>query len=206
MQKSFGIWFKNISLTIKWANMKFSQKTILYLAIFATISMVLYAQFILGSYSKCFKVENALNSLGLSFGYSASEVMNFVISRSKQQLECYMRFVSVWDSIFALLYTLMYTLWIIYLFKKRLYLLSIPVLHMIADWTENYFEVSMIRDYLANGSVSENLISYGSTATILKWCLSIITYTIILSGITIKLMTYYKTRNSSVNSNGKKAE
>ncbi len=167
--------------------MKYPQNLVLYLAIVATLLMVLYAQFIFGHYSQCFRIENSINSLGLTFGYSTADVMAFVESRSKQQLNCYIDFLSIWDSIFPLLYTLMNSLWIIYLLKKRFFLIIIPLIQMFCDWTENYMEVSMINNYLNSGLISEHLISYGSYITILKWTLSILTYTIIIFGIIVKI-------------------
>ena len=171
--------------------MKHSKNLLLYLAILATLSMVLYAQFILGHYSQCFRIENSISSLGLTFGYTPSDVMAFVESRSKQQLNCYIHFLSLWDAIFPLLYTLMNSLWIIYLLKKR-FLIIIPLIQMLCDWTENYMKVSMINNYLNSGLIPENLISYGSLLSILKWTLSILTYTIMLTGIIIRLRTFSK--------------
>ncbi len=166
--------------------MKHSKNLLLYLAIISTLLMVLYAQFILGHYSQCFRIENSISSLGLTFGYTPSDVMTFVESKSKQQLNCYINFLSIWDAIFPLLYTAMNSLWIIYLLKKR-FLIIIPVFQMLCDWTENYMEVSMINNYLDSGLIPENLISYGSMLTILKWSLSILTHTIMLTGIIIRL-------------------
>jgi len=167
--------------------MKYPKNLVLYLAILATLLMVLYAQFIFGHYSQCFSIENSINSLGLTFGYSTADVRAFVESRSKQQLNCYIDFLRIWDSIFTLLYTLMNSLWIIYLLRKRFFLIIIPLIQMFCDWTENYMEVSMINNYLNSGFISEHLISYGSMLTILKWTLSILTYIIILFGIIIKI-------------------
>jgi hypothetical protein len=167
--------------------MKYPKNLVLYLAIVASLLMVLYAQFIFGHYSQCFRKENSINSLGLTFGYSTADVMAFVESRSKQQLNCYIDFLSIWDSIFPLLYTLMNSLWIIYLLKKRFFLIIIPLIQMFCDWTENYMEVSIINNYLNSGIISEHLISYGSYITILKWTLSILTYTIIIFGIIVKI-------------------
>ncbi len=172
--------------------MKQPKNLVLYLAILATLSMVLYAQFILGHYSECFRIENTVNSLGLSFGYSARDVMTFFESRSKQQLNCYIEFLSKWDTIFPLLYTAMNSLWIIYLLKKRLFLIIIPLIQMLCDWTENYLEVSMVNNYLNSGLIPEDLIFYGSSTTILKWILSILTYTIIVAGIIIRFTFFLR--------------
>lgn len=162
----------------------------LYLAIGSTILMLLYAQFILGHYSSCFSISGTSNSLGLSFGYDINVVQYFFEIRSKEQLDCYGNFIRVWDTIFPILYTLMYSLWIVYLFKKWRLLIMIPILHMFSDWIENYVELLMLEAYMNPNALSENLVSFGSGVTILKWSLSIVTYSIIIFGIITKLKLF----------------
>jgi hypothetical protein len=60
---------------------------------------------------------------------------------------------------------------------------------MIADWSENYFELIMLKTYLNSGQISETLVSIGSGINSFKLILSSITYLIILIGIIIKLKT-----------------
>ncbi len=168
-------------------HMKRSKRTQLFLAIGSTLLMVLFAQFVLGHYSACFHVEGSLNSLGLSFGYSSEDVQIFVEARSSTQLNCYLNFLRIWDSLFPILYTLMYVLWIIYLFKRNTFLLIIPLLHMVTDWIENFFEITMIEQYMQTGIPEETLISAGSVVTMLKWGLSVVTYAVLLYGIVKKL-------------------
>ena len=169
---------------------KLSDKTIFYLAIFSTILMVVYAQFVLGHYSQCFSIDNATNSLGLYFGYTIDEVLAFVELRSVQQLKCYIIFLKIWDTIFPVLYTLMYVFWIVYLIKKWNYLLIIPIFHMILDWIENAIEISMIEWYINTASLSENLVSMGSLITTLKWFSSFLIYGILLYGIILNLRRF----------------
>ena len=167
-----------------------STNKVLFVAILSTLIMVLYAQFILGHFSTCFSIDGALNSLGLSFGYSTAEVLTFFDLRTEAQLICYANFLKVWDSLFPILYTVMYICWIIYFFKNWFYLSVIPVMHMISDWLENYYEISMVNEYLRVGEISSQLVSTGSILTSIKWVLSILTYTIILYGIIINLKVY----------------
>ena len=162
----------------------------LFLAIGATILMFLYAQFILGHYSRCFWISGTSNSLGLSFGYSINVAQHFFEIRTNEQLNCYGHFIRVWDTIFPLLYTLMYSLWFVYLFKKWRLLLIIPILHMFSDWIENYVELLMLEAYINPNTLSEDLVSLGSGVTILKWSLSIVTYSIIIFGIIAKLKIF----------------
>ena len=154
----------------------------LYIAILATLIMVLYAQYILGHFSNCFSLDGVSNSLGLSFGFSTAEVHAFFDARTEAQLLCYANFLRIWDSIFPLLYTAMYVCWMIYLFKHWLYLSIIPVLHMLTDWLENYYEISMVNEYLRVGEVSDQLLATTSILTMTKWTLSILTYTVLVSG------------------------
>ena len=161
-----------------------------YLAIASTIAMFLYAQLILGHYSGCFSISGTSNSLGLSFGYTIDMVQHFFEIRSNEQLKCYAHFIRVWDTIFPLLYTLMYSLWFVYLFKKWRLLLIIPILHMFSDWIENYFELLLLDAYMPPYMLEENLVSLGSSVTIIKWSLSIVTYLIILYGIITKLKPF----------------
>ena len=163
---------------------------ILYLAIGSTIVMVLYANFILGHYSNCFSIIGTTNSLGLSFGYNLTSVQHFFEIRSIEQLNCYGQFIRVWDTIFPILYTLMYSLWFDYLFKKWRLLLIVPLLHMFSDWIENYLELLMLDKFMNSNILSESLVTFGSGVTILKWSLSILTYLIILFGIARKLKHY----------------
>ena len=168
----------------------FKNNRILYLAISFTIVFFLYITYILAPFSNCFKLETGANSLGVSFSYSIELVKNFFESRNKEQLLCYSVFLQIWDVIFAFVYTLMYTSWIIYFFQnKRLFLIA-PILCMISDWAENYLELLMLETYLNSSSISELLVSIGSGINSFKWILSSITFLIILVGIIIKLKNF----------------
>ena len=165
----------------------FKKNRTLYLAISFTIVFFFYITYILVPFSSCFKLESGANSLGLSFSYSLEMVRKFFESRTREQLLCYSKFLQIWDAIFAFVYTLMYASWILYFFNNKLLLLIIPILCMIADWAENYFELVMLKTYLNSGSIAETLVSIGSGINSFKLILSSITYLIILMGIIIKL-------------------
>lgn len=162
----------------------------LLLAILTTALMVLYAQFILGHFSSCFTIDGAINSLGLYFGYSTEEVLAFFEARSEQQLICYTSFLKIWDLLFPIVYTSMYISWIIYFLKEWTYFSTIPILHMIADWLENFSEIALVNEYLETGEISNQLVSVSSGLTIAKWTLSILTYGVILYAIIYKLKNY----------------
>lgn len=170
--------------------MRLTNKQYLFLAICATIIMFSYAQFVLSHFSQCFKIDEGINSLGLSFGYSTTDVFGFVEHRSNEQLNCYLIFLRIWDAIFPIIYTLMYTFWIVYFFKPKTILLIVPFLHMLTDWTENVLESIIIKEYIKSNILNDVMVSASSAITILKWILSLLTYLILLYGIFIKLKPF----------------
>ena len=168
----------------------FKNNRTIYLAVGFTLVFSLYLIYVLAPFSSCFKLDTGANSLGISFSYTGDMVQNFFESRNKEQLLCYSVFLQIWDVIFAFVYTLMYTSWIMYFFQnKRLFLIA-PILCMIADWAENYLELLMLETYLNSSSISELLVSIGSGINSFKWILSSITFLIILVGIMIKLKKF----------------
>ena len=169
----------------------------LYLAIGLTLAFFLYITLVLGPISNCFAVDVGSNSLGLSFSYTKEMVQNFFETRDQEQLLCYRQFLLIWDTIFALIYTLMYASWIMYLFNEKRLFLIIPVLGMLADWAENYTEILMLNTYLNSNPVSETLVSIGSGINSFKWVLSSLTYLIILVGIMTLLKIFLTKFKSS---------
>ena len=162
-------------------------KNILYFAIGSTVAFILYITLILNPAGACFKLDSGSNSLGLSFSYTKDMVLSFFESRSQEQLLCYSQFLQIWDAIFAIIYTLMYASWIVWLFNNKRWLALIPVLGMISDWSENYIELIMIKTYSNAGVINETIVSLGSGINSFKWILSSLTYLIILVGLIITL-------------------
>ena len=162
-----------------------------YLAIGSTVLFILYIVFFLRDISSCFFIEDGNRSLGLSFYYTKEMVQNFFEIRNQEQLVCYNEFLIFWDIIFAVIYTLMYSLWITLLLKKII-LLIIPCLAMICDWAENYSEILMLEMYLKSDFISENLVIIGSGINSSKWIFFYLTYLIILMGIIVKIKNYFK--------------
>jgi len=170
-------------------------KNILYFAIGSTVAFMLYITFVLTPVGACFNLDSGSNSLGLSFSYTKDMVLSFFESRSQEQLLCYSRFLQIWDAIFAIIYTLMYASWIVWLFNNKRWLALIPILGMISDWSENYIELIMIKTYSNAGAISEMIVSLGSGINSFKWILSSLTYLIILIGIIIAIKNFFtKTR------------
>jgi len=162
----------------------------LYFAIGFTLLFVLYISLILVPFSSCYRLDIGSNSLGLSI-YNLEMVQGFFQTRDQAQLFCYSQFLQFWDVIFAVVSTAMFGSWIIYLFKnKRLLLVAPTVLGMIADWSENFLELLMLKTYSNSGAISETLVSFGSGLNLFKLTMAGLTYLIILVGIILALKTF----------------
>ena len=174
------------------ANLQNSRKKILYLALSSSLLFIIYISYFLNPISECFKLDGESNSLGLSFSYNLEMVQNFFTARSESQLDCYIKFLTIWDVVFAMIYTLMYGSWIMYLFNNKKIYLTVPILGMVSDWSENYSEVLMLENYLNSGSISQTLVSIGSGINSFKWVMSSLTYLIILVGIVIAIKSFLR--------------
>ncbi len=178
----------------------FYNKTSLLFCIGATLLMVLYASQILGSQSTCFYLQDSLNALGLSFGYSPETANSFFSNRSAEQIYCYKDFIIIWDNIFPLLYGLMYVLWISFLYKKIAHQVGalnlFPVFQVVMDWLENIAEVIMANTFLAKGTLPEHYVQVGSLFSMLKWSYSTGTYLIIVIGIVLMLIRYVRNKQT----------
>ena len=164
-----------------------------YLATGFTLVFFLYLIFALVPVSSCFRLDVGSNSLGLSFSYTKNMVQNFLESRTQDQLICYSQFLQIWDAIFALVSTAMFGSWIVCLFKnKQIFLIAPTILGMIADWSENYMELLMIKSYLNSRTISETLVLLGSGINSFKFAMIGLTYLIILTGIIITLKKFLR--------------
>ena len=171
-------------------------KSILYFALGSTLAFILYISLVLNPASGCFRLDSGSNSLGLSFSYTLEMVLDFFATRNQEQLLCYSQFLKVWDIIFAMIYTLMYGSWILYLLNKKIYLM-IPILGMIADWSENFSELLMIQSYVASGSITQSLVSVGSGINSFKWIMSSLTYLLVIIGIIVSIRSFIIKKTSN---------
>ena len=83
----------------------------------------------------------------------------------------------------------MYGSWILYLLNKKIYLV-IPILGMIADWSENFSEIMMIQNYVTSGSITQSLVSVGSGINSFKWIMSSLTYLLVIIGIIVGIKSF----------------
>ena len=176
-----------------------NNKKVLYLALVSTLVFFLYITLVLSRLSGCYSIDVGLNSLGLSFYYTKDMVKSFFELRNLDQLICYSEFLKIWDVIFAVIYTVMYALWIAFFFKNKRIFLIIPILAMICDWAENFVELLMLETYLKSNFISETSVSLGSGINSIKWILSTLTYLVILFGIIITVKnSLAKSKKNSV--------
>ena len=173
-----------------------SKKT-LYFCVGSTLAFILYTILVLTPTGSCFRLDGSSNSLGLTFSYTSVMVQNFFELRSQDQLDCYKEFLQIWDVVFAVIYTLMYCSWIMYLYENKRIFLLVPILAMIADWSENFAEILMINSYLESEPVSGTLVSVGSGINSLKFILMSLTYLIIMVGIRTKLKLFIRKNKQS---------
>ena len=172
---------------------KGKDRKILYLATGSTLIFIIYSMVFLEPAGKCFRLDEGSNSLGLSFSYTLEMVQNFFDLRNQEQLDCYSEFLRIWDILFAIIYTTMYSSWMMVFIEKRRKLLAFPLLAMIADWSENLVEVMMINKYTQGEAISEMNVMIGSNLNSLKWILQSITFAILLVGIISKSFLKIKT-------------
>ena len=76
-------------------------------------------------------------------------------------------------------------------------MLLVPILAMIADWSENFAEILMINSYLESEPISGTLVSVGSGINSLKFILMSLTYLIIMVGIRTKLKLFIRKNKQS---------
>ena len=173
-----------------------NNKSVLYFALGSTLAFILYTSLVLNPASGCFRLDSGSNSLGLSFSYTMAIVQDFFTVRNQEQLLCYSQFLKVWDIIFAMIYTLMYGSWILYLLNKKIYLV-VPVLGMIADWSENFSELLMIQSYVTSGSITQSLVSVVSGINSFKWIMSSLTYLLVIIGIIVAIRSLLMKKTSN---------
>jgi hypothetical protein len=180
---------------------KFSEylyrKSSLPLAMGLTLGMILYASLVMSSQSTCVSslLGEGQSLLGLKFGYDLEYANSIFSSLDDNALRCYSRLLSLWDSIFPLLYCSMYLLWLSLLYKRlnkkwsgliNLY----PLIPAIMDWAENFAENSLIKSYLFDASLDVDEVQIASLITQIKWSASGINYVIIIAGIIWMLYRY----------------
>ena len=178
----------------------FYAKSNLVTALLATAIFAGYLVFVLTAQGKAFEVANsAVRSLGTSLGFGQAEILAFLSERSDQMISAYINFNLVWDNLFGLIYGVMYVAWVSLVFKpysQRFGVLNLlPLAQVVFDWLENAALASLSNQYLEDGTISSSISLIASTASTIKWVLSLLVYGVILVGILMRIARAIKRRN-----------
>jgi len=182
------------------ASQFFYTKSSLVTALLATSVFAGYLVFFLMRQGKAFEVANSsVKSLGTSLGFGQVEILAFLAERSDQMINAYINFNQVWDSLFALIYGVMYVAWVSMLFKpysqKFGVLNLLPFGQVIFDWLENFSLAALSKQYLVDGTISSSTSLFASTSSIIKWVFSLLVYGVILVGIIMRIVGALKRRS-----------
>ena len=182
------------------ASQFFYTKSNLATALLATSVFAGYLVLFLTRQGKAFEVANSsVRSLGTSLGFGQAEILGFLAERSDQMINAYINFNQVWDSLFALIYGIMYVVWVSILFKpysqKFRVLNLLPFAQVLFDWLENFSLAALSKQYLAEGTISSSTALFASTASSTKWVFSLLVYGVILVGAVMRIVGALKKRS-----------
>ena len=146
---------------------------------------------------KSFEVSGSkVKSLGTTFGFGINDVVAFFTERSDQMISSYITFNQIWDFIFAIVYGLMYVIWLSVIYKpyatKNWALNLIPLAQVIFDWIENLCLASLAKAYLADENISSAAVKLASTSSSIKWGISFLVYLLIIYGLVLRLVKVMK--------------
>ena len=178
----------------------FYAKSNLVTALLATAIFAGYLLFVLTAQGNAFAVANStVRSLGTSLGFGQAEILAFLSERSDQMISAYIIFNQVWDSLFGLIYGVMYVIWVSVVFKpyspKVGILNLLPFGQVVFDWLENASLAVLSNQYLADGTISSSMALVSSTASSIKWVFSLLVYLLILVGIVMRIVRALKRRS-----------
>ena len=177
----------------------FYTKSNLVTGLLATSVFAGYLVFFLTGKGTAFEVANStVRSLGTSLGFGQAEILAFFAERSDRMIDAYISFNQIWDTLFGLIYGLMYVIWVSVLFKpysRRFGVLNLlPFGQVVFDWLENYALAALSNQFLADGAISSSTALIASTASAIKWAFSLLVYLVILVGIVMRISRAVKRR------------
>ncbi|MEJ6607323.1 MAG: hypothetical protein QNL07_01765 [Candidatus Planktophila sp.] len=178
----------------------FYAKSNLVTALLATSVFAGYLLFFLTGKGKAFEVANSsIKSLGTSLGFGQVEILAFLAERSDQMINAYINFNQVWDTLFALIYGVMYVVWVSILFRpysqKFGALNLLPFGQVLFDWLENFSLAHLSDQYIADGTISSSTALFASTSSTIKWVFSLLVYLVILVGAVMRIFGALKKRS-----------
>ncbi len=178
----------------------FYAKSTLVTALIATVVFAGYTVLVLSGQGKAFEVANSsIKSLGTSLGFGQAEILAFLAERSADQIAAYITFNQVWDTLFGVIYGVMYAVWASLLLKpysQKVGILNLlPFGQVLFDWLENIGLATVSSQYLADGTISASTAQLASTASSIKWAFALLVYGVILVGIIARTVGALKRRS-----------
>ena len=182
------------------ASQFFYAKSSLVTAVLATLVFAGYTVLVLSGQGKAFEVANSsIRSLGTSLGFGQAEILAFLAERSADQIAAYITFNQVWDTLFGVIYGVMYVVWASLLLKPYSHKVGIlnllPFGQVLFDWLENIGLATVSSQYLADGTISASTAQLASTASSIKWAFALLVYGVILVGIIARTVGALKRRS-----------
>jgi hypothetical protein len=178
----------------------FYEKSNLVTGLLATSVFAGYLALVLTGRGTTFAVaDSSVRSLGTSLGFGQAEILAFLAERSDQMILAYIEFNQVWDTLFGLIYGVMYVVWVSVLYKpysQKVRILNLlPFGQVIFDWLENFALSALSSQYLADGTISSSVALLASTSSAIKWGFSLLVYALILVGIVMRIARAVKRRS-----------
>ena len=167
------------------------------MAIFCTAIFGAYLVLVMTRQAIGFEIPNSnIKSLGITFGFAQSDIITFFKLRNEQMISAYINFNLIWDTIFAIIYGVMYAVWLSILLKasaeKFCIVNLIPFLQVIFDWLENYSLGYLAEQYLTTGTITPYIAKLSSYFVMIKWVCSGLTYFAIILGIAFLFVRLFK--------------
>jgi hypothetical protein len=178
----------------------FYAKSNLVTALVATAVFAAYLVVVLTGKGTAFAVaDSSVRSLGTSLGFGQAEILAFLTERSDEMILAYIEFNQVWDTLFGLIYGVIYVVWVSVLFKpysQKVGILNLlPFGQVIFDWVENFALSALSSQYLADGTISSSVALLASTSSAIKWGFSLLVYVVIVVGIVMRIVGAAKRRS-----------
>ena len=182
------------------ASQFFYTRSNLVTALLATFVFAVYLVLFLREQGTAFEVANSsVRSLGTSLGFGQAEILAFLAERNDQMISAYINFNLVWDSLFGLIYGVMYVVWVSLLFKPYSQKVGIfnllPFGQVVFDWLENSALATASTQYLADGTISSSTALFASISSTMKWVFSLLVYGLIVIGIVLRIVGALKRRS-----------
>lgn len=175
----------------------FYDKSSFILSILSTIIFLTYLLNVLVAKSVPFDVTGGMpKSLGTTFGFGETEILSYLSVRTNEMIHSYINFNLIWDSLFSVLYGVMYTFWLSYLyrpFQNKLRTFNLlPFAQVLFDWIEN-LNLALISDnYLKTETIQTLYSQIASYSNMIKWIISILVISLIIIGFVLSIMSFIK--------------